>query len=572
MKWMHPRFSTPPPQMCRRHPRAAVAVSVPMIRDRSQTAHATLAGLLLAVFVLLLAQVAVPAQATWSVSSFSQLQTAITSASPGDLIEVQPGVYPVTVSRLSFYNGGTAAQPITVRGIMNGSQRPVLDASGQDIDRGIFYIWPGDAWWVFENLEFRNCHGGASYSDNAAAAYIRGDHITFRNCYSHDNDNGWFSTTGSEDILFENCETAFNGTGTGYTHNWYMNSDSLTLRGCWTHDSVGGINYKDRGIHTVLEGNLFENAGGYDIDWASNGAGNALMIGNVVVRLTTPGNHKLINIGDGTGVRTGTISLINNTLVVLDNSYRVFERHGSATATLHLENNLVVGSNTLFSGSSSGWASYPTGGSNNWMPQGGSGNVSTFAPGLSGTVFGTAPGFVNGAAGDYRLQAGAPCENAAGAVPTWRDGSGQLVVRTPLYQYRYPMGNDLRGRPGGLDIGAFERGTVPDVAIAGSASLGTGGPAYVGVSGAPGDLYHLGVDTFGAGASQFFWAAGTLCLSPGAAVPVTKTIGPTGIDRLVFALDPTFTVGTTVYVQTLRLDAQQGWTFSSSCPTTTLTN
>lgn len=89
---------------------------------------------------LLFASLAGAQGTTWNVTSFPQLQSAISSASPGDVILVQPGVHPVTVSRLSFYNSGTPGNPITIRGVMSAGNRPVLDAQGQDIDRGIFYI------------------------------------------------------------------------------------------------------------------------------------------------------------------------------------------------------------------------------------------------------------------------------------------------------------------------------------------------------------------------------------------------------------------------------------------------
>lgn len=521
--------------------------------------------------LLLMVCLAIPCSAqTWNVTNYGELVTAMTSAAPGDVIFVQPGTYAVNLPRLSVYNSGTPDDPITVRGVLNGGQRPVLDASGQDINRGIINFWPTDQHWVVENLEFRNAHGGSSYSDNAAAIYIRGDHITIRNCYSHHNDNGWFSTSESEGILLEGCETAFNGTGTGFTHNHYMNSVSITVRGCYVHDSVGGINYKDRSTHTVLEGNLFENAGGYDIDWASEGGGNALMIGNVIVRTSQAGNHKIVNIGDGTGSRTGTIALINNTIIAGDNSYRVFERHSSATATLLLYNNVVYGSTNLFAGSTSGWSSYPTTGAANWFPTGSEGEVSAHAPSLTGSLHGVVPGF---AAGSYHLSPTSPCRDSAATAPLWRDAAQVLGVRRPVFEFLAPQTARLRPQDGALDRGAFEVGVTSDLAVGGSSSLATLGPVRVGVAGTPGENFAILLDNVGSFSWTFPTVTNPLCLSLAPfVVEMDLVIPASGYTERVYPLPAIPALASaTFWIQAFRYGAS-GQTLSIACPSVSVVN
>ena len=388
------------------------------------------------------------------VTNFAEVMDAAGKANPGDIIEVQPGVYKPTEGRNSIRRAGEPGKPIIMRGVVRDGQRPAFDAEGQDIDRGIFYIWESAHDWVFENLEFRNAHGGTTHSDNAAAAYILASNITFRNCYSHDNDNGWFSTHSAENTLLEFCETAFNGTGSGYTHNHYMNSKSITLRGCYVHDSRGGQNYKDRCEHTALEYNWFQNPGNYDIDWASNGENNALMIGNVVVRLNDAGNRKIINLGDGTGVRTRTIALINNTIIALDDRYRVFERVASSTARLVLYNNIAVGSKTVFS--RGGWDQFPTTGSSNWFPESAREVVTASAPQLQDSIFGADPGFASFAAGDYRLQADSPCRDKGTAEPKWFDAESRELVIKPTLEYVKHRAVAARAADAHLDLGAYE--------------------------------------------------------------------------------------------------------------------
>ena len=389
------------------------------------------------------------------VSNFAEVMDAVGRANPGDIIEVQPGVYKPTQGRNSIRRAGEPGKPIIMHGVVRDGQRPAFDAEGQDIDRGIFYIWETAHDWVFENLEFRNAHGGKTHSRNAAAAYIKASNITFRNCYSHDNENGWFSTSTAENTLLEFCETAFNGANDGHTHNHYVSSRSITLRGCYVHDSRGGQNYKDRSQHTVLEYNWFQNAGNYDIDWASNGQNNALMIGNVVVRLNDFGNRKIINLGDGTGVRGGIITLINNTIIALDDRYRVFERVASSTARLVLYNNIVYGSRTVFS--KAGWDAFPTTGGNNWFPASARDVVATNAPQLQGSIFGEEPGFVDFAAGDYRLEADSPCRDTGIAEPKWFDAQTRELLIKPTLEYVKHRAIAARAVDGRLDLGAYEQ-------------------------------------------------------------------------------------------------------------------
>jgi hypothetical protein len=392
--------------------------------------------------------------ATMKVANFAEVMAAVEKANPGDVIEVQPGVYRPTDARNSIRRPGQPGQPITMRGVVRDGQRPAFDAEGRDIDRGIFYIWETAHDWVFENLEFRDAHGGDSHSHNAAAAYIKAANITFRDCYSHDNDNGWFSTHTADNTLLEFCETAYNGADDGYTHNHYMSSPSITLRGCYVHDSRGGQNYKDRSQHTRLEYNWFQNPGNYDIDWASNGEGNALMIGNVIVRLNDSGNRKIINLGDSSGVRTGTITLINNTIIALDDRYRVFERAASSTARLVLYNNVIFGSRTVFS--KAGWDQFPTTGSNNWFPQSAREVVTSNAPGLQGSIFGAEPGFADFAAGDYRLKADSPCRDAGAAEPKWLDAANRELAIKPTLEYVKQRALTARAADAALDVGAYE--------------------------------------------------------------------------------------------------------------------
>jgi hypothetical protein len=164
---------------------------------------------------------------------------------------------------------------------------------------------------VIENVEFRNARGsgraGDGFSNNAAAAYIRGSNITFRHCFSHHNDNGWFSTEEAVNTLIEACETAYNGKPPGAegdaTHNHYVNSRSLTVRYCYIHHSTDAQNFKSRCAHAVLAYNWIEEDGNYCVEVASGNEHHTLWIGNVIVKRSAPGGQRrMLGVGDGTGV------------------------------------------------------------------------------------------------------------------------------------------------------------------------------------------------------------------------------------------------------------------------------
>jgi len=398
--------------------------------------------------------------AVWNVSSISQFKAAMAAANPGDEIYVQYGVYHVTTAddhKHWFRRAGTPENPIRIIGVLNEQgDRPVFDASGTPIDRGIFYIWEYYSNYVIENLEFRNARGMSVLSNNAAAAYIKADNITFRNCYSHHNDNGWFSTDTAHNTVLEYCETAYNGkppgTSGGLTHNHYMNSQSLTVRGCYIHHSIEGQNFKSRCSSVVFEYNWVEEDGNYSWELASNNVSNSLMIGNVIIKGRYADNSRIIGLSDG-GAVYGTLTMINNTIVATSSNHRFIYSNANARTNLVLHNNIFVGPSTqLFS-----W--YGTGtrtGSHNWFRSG-----MSVPAGITNSLFGVTPGFVDEAAGDYHLLPDSPARDAGLNNPQWLNPSGVWEVAVPDLEYLAVAQTSPRPDDGALDIGAYETFVQP---------------------------------------------------------------------------------------------------------------
>jgi len=458
-----------------------------------------------------------PSAAVRKVATYDQLKRTLEQeAQPGDVIELQPGVYYATSPRITVNMSGTPEKPIIVRGVIRDGRRPAIDGSRVNTNRGLLTFPTSSHDIIVENIEFRHAigtrHGyspsilsattgadagtaaagagaggnGApaerSYGDNAGAIYFQGANITVRNCFSHHNENGWFATKDADYILIENCEIGWNGTFVSGphdpTHAFYFCAKHQMVRNCYIHDSRDGQNFKSRGENTIFAFNWVDEDFGYSIEQASNGSFNTLWLGNVIAKRTTEGlwQGRLLGIGDGSGTVHGTVVAVNNTFVTFfPRDYFVFT-FPSGDANLVLLNNVFSGPGKVFA-RHDGKGTIT--GSNNWIRTG----VSSIPAGLENTVYGDDPGFKDVETFDFRptpnsplIGAGTPSgeysaaialvlANAASGTPTapsapWlaalKDVNAALPGFKPCVK---DHGFNRRGAPGALDIGAYDAET-----------------------------------------------------------------------------------------------------------------
>jgi hypothetical protein len=357
---------------------------------------------------------------------YSTIRQAAAAATPGTVIQVDPGNYPDDIVVWRTNN-------VTVRGM--GSVRPhvygtkvIPYASGNDLQNGKG-LWVVDGTGVrIENFEL----SGAQVTDqNGAGVRGEGTNLTICNSYMHNNENGFLGEAHGT-LTIEYSIFADNGIGDGHTHNVYVDDggtpdSTLVFRYNDSSHSIIGHMLKTRAPNNyILYNRMMDEADGtssYNID-VSNG-GLVYAIGNVLQQGPNTDNSAMIAYG-AEGLlsgRTHALYLVNNTLVN-DRGSGEFVTAASGVTIFRSVNNLFVGSGTLYSGA---------------QPQATT-NLST-----------SNPAFADRSVYDYHLTGQSPGINQ-GTAP----GSANGVNLTPVWQYVDPAGREPRPVNGSLDIGAFE--------------------------------------------------------------------------------------------------------------------
>lgn len=400
----------------------------------------------------------ITAAAVHKVDNLEDLQRLCAEeADPGDIIEIQPGTYYLETSRIAVTRSGEPGRPIIIRGVVVDGKPPVIDASRTNVKRGIFRTEEPTHDVVFEDLELRNAWGSRlpdreTYGVNAAAIYFQGKNLTARRVHSHHNEDGFFSTHASDNILIESCEIDHNGTLSrephNMTHNFYFNAHLQTVRNCYIHHSIEAQNFKSRGFHTVFAYNWVEEDAGYSVEVASGNEGNTLWIGNVVIKRAAPGGQpRILGVGDGTGVAAGTLTMINNTIIGLQPNDLYLFTEKSSTCDIVMINNVFAGPSTRFL-ERNGRGRIT--GTNNWFQRG------MNAPDtVTNSIFGDDPGFVKAASFDFRPRPGSPLIGAALPNPTYLDAEGKPWPIRPAFEPSRAATPVERPVVGPLDIGAF---------------------------------------------------------------------------------------------------------------------
>lgn len=403
---------------------------------------------------------------------------------PGDLVEVDGGV---TYPAVAFTAAGTAAQPITIRGLRVGGQRPILAGGTNTLQLEL------SDHMVIEGLEVT----GGSFR----CVYHHAADITLRDLYVHDCPAhgilGADEDSGS--LTLEYSEVARCGNGASQ-HAIYMSTDQWAHPGAvfrmqhnYVHDQNGGNAVKSRAErneirYNWLEGTLYHllELIGPDEGAVTPPAGvreDSDVVGNVLVHKAytsasgTPVNglFYFVRVGGdirfddgGANASRGRYRFVHNTFVRTaagadSTVFRPFGIVESITMTNNVFYRPVAGAMRIFRndlGGEVGWTSgVQVAGQNNWVESG----TTDPAPGWTGTLSGADPGFEDAATLDLRPAPGSALLDAGTATPADPPGfafPGALfppAIEPPLHTVASGGPPAPRAADGALDLGAYER-------------------------------------------------------------------------------------------------------------------
>lgn len=440
----------------------------------------------------------------------------MSSLKAGDVVEID-GDH--TYAGFEITQSGTAANPITIRGIRVNGKRPVFQSSG--------------GFTVHVNSDGNA--NGANYNV-IEGLEITGGHICFRhygaNTILRDSEihhctNGILGTDySSGPLTVEYTEIHDCGSGDQH-HQIYMTTNAaehpgsvFRLQYSYIHSGVGGNNVKTRSERNEIYYNWIEGAFYHELELIGPDAdvydprGETLpredsdIVGNVLRSATNTAWCTIRVGGDGTGGTAGRYRFVNNTFLIPSSMTGAVFRHFSVLESIEMHNNVFYAEGggglqvALQQGLDANWDEreedvyvWSTGkkviaGTNNWIPAGSTGIPSQW----TGTLTGTDPGFENLSGYDLRPTASSPLVDKGATSTASAAGydfpNPQVIpLFSPPAHVLLEVGT-IQARPsvGTMDIGAYEYGTGPPNTNPGTGGSGggTGGSGGTGGTGGSG--------------------------------------------------------------------------------------
>lgn len=410
---------------------------------------------------------------------YSTIDAAMADTKPGDIVEVQGDqTYTGTIT-FSSDHSGTAAQPITVRGILVNGHRPLLRGIGPGQWDNMVVFLNADH-FVLESFEVE----GASNDTDYCIVHKAND-VTLRDLVVHDcfHQGGLVGNDdGSGSLTLEYSEF-FNNGGGETSHQIYMATDEAAfpnsvfrMQYCYVHGGRGGNNVKSRSERNEIYYNWIEGAFYHELDLIGPDVGtpdlareDSDVVGNVLIKTS---EWRIARLGgDGSGNTAGRYRFVNNTMVLGPASK-------TAVTLQETVDSLEMYNNVIFTGAGPYSVHQVTEqigpaatlvGSNNWVVAG-----TAKVPGpWTATKTGSDPDWVDPIAFDYRPADGSPLVNG-GTTATVTSGAHAFPSPLALPAFVPPVRRllaigaaEARSSAATPDVGAFSQngsapGTPPD--------------------------------------------------------------------------------------------------------------
>jgi hypothetical protein len=236
---------------------------------------------------------------------YSTIADAVAASGSGDTINVQAGTY----TNDFFYIGHSLTlQAVGGEAVIVATQPGLFGKAA--IVEGV----PG-ANVVINGFDIS---GVAVADGNGAAIRYEGGNLSLTNDYFHNNQEGLLGNADPNGtIAVSHSEFAFNGDGSGFTHNFYAGAiASVTIDDSYFHDAVVGHEIKSRAVSTsVTNSRIFDNnaTASYSIDTPN--AGNVNISGDVIEQGPNSDNLYIFAYGEEGASNGGSASITGNTIV-----------------------------------------------------------------------------------------------------------------------------------------------------------------------------------------------------------------------------------------------------------------
>lgn len=304
---------------------------------------------------------------------YSTIAAAVSAAQSGDTIDVQAGIYTNdfidTAKGLTLQAVGGVVQMVETQSPPNG--KAMITEGGSGVS------------FTINGFDISGVSVASSLGGNGAAVRYQGGNLTLNNDYFHNNQDGILGnppTAGQGTVTINNSEFAFNGSGTGFTHNIYIGDvANLIIENSYIHDASVGHEIKSRAENTTITNSrIFDNnsTASYSIDLPNGG--NATITSDVIQQGPDSQNPIIVSYGEEGGLHTGTNVQISGDTIVNNEAGSVLGVKNVTNSPITVSNDQVYGltNSDLTSGSAnvSGityLSSQPTlDTSSNWQPPG----------------------------------------------------------------------------------------------------------------------------------------------------------------------------------------------------------